>query len=97
MKNYFTKLKTASTDFYAVIKLKTASTDLYAIIKSYLLHRTFRVKFGEVIKHTQLKKINSVPQSNVLGSFYLLYTADFPVALGSTTVTYRRQSYTCGS
>jgi len=62
--------------------------DLYAIIKSYLLQRTFRVKFGEVV--TQLKDINSgVPQGSVLGSvLYLLYTADLPVALDIITATY---------
>jgi hypothetical protein len=32
-------------------------TDFYAVIKSYLLHRIFRVKYGEVV--TQLKKLNS--------------------------------------
>jgi len=38
--------------------------DLYAIIRFYLLHRTFRVKYGEII---QLKEINSgVPQDSVL-------------------------------
>jgi hypothetical protein len=62
-------------------------TDLYAI-KSYLLQRTFRVKYGEVV--TQLKEINSgMPQDNILEPvFYLLYIADFLVALGSITVTY---------
>jgi len=62
--------------------------DLYAIIKSYLLQRTFRVKFGEVV--TQLRDINSeVPQRSVLGSvLYLLYTADLPVALDTITATY---------
>jgi len=45
--------------------------NLYAIIKLYLLQRTFRVKFGEVM---QLKDINSgVPQGSVLGLvLYLL-------------------------
>jgi len=61
-------------------------TDLYAIIRSYLLHRIFRAKYGEIV--IQLKKINSrVPQDSVL-VFYLLYTADLPVALGSITAIY---------
>jgi len=62
--------------------------DLYTIIKSYLLQRTFRVKFREVV--TQLKDINSgVPQGNVLGPvLYLLYIADLPVAQDIITATY---------
>jgi len=60
--------------------------DLYAIIKSYLLQRTFRVKFREVV--TQLKDINSgVLQGSVLRPvLYLLYTAD--LALVTITATY---------
>jgi len=39
-------------------KIKSCfSSDLYTIIKSYLLQRTFKVKFGEMV--TQLKNINS--------------------------------------
>jgi len=70
--DYFTKLKTA---------FQSISTP------SYLLHRTFRIKYREVV--IQLKKINSgVPQSNVIGlMLYLLYTADLPIALISTIVT----------
>jgi len=50
------------------------------VIRSYLLHRTFRVKYGEVI--TQLKGINSgVPQGSVLKPvLYSLYIANLPVA-----------------
>jgi len=60
---------------------------LYAVIKSYLLYRTFRVKYGEVA--IQLKELNSwVPQGSVLGTvLYLLYTADFLVGLSFTTAT----------
>jgi len=49
-------------------------------MKSYLLQRTFRVKYGEAV--TQLKEINSrVPQGSVLGPvLYLLY-ADLSVTL----------------
>jgi len=67
---------------------KRFPTDLYIIIKSYLLHRTFRVKYDEDI--IQLKEINSgVPQDSVLGSvLYLFYTVDLPVALSSTTAIY---------
>jgi len=63
-------------------------TDLYIVIRSYLLHRTFRVKYEEEV--SQLKEINSVvPQGNILGPvLYLIYIADLPVALGSTTTTY---------
>jgi len=52
---------------------------LHAIIKSYLLQRTFRVKFGKEI--TQVSDINSgVPQGNVLGPMlYPLCTAYLPV------------------
>jgi len=59
--------------------------DLYAIIKLYLLQKTLRVKFREVV--TQLKDINSgVTQSSMLGPvLYLLYTA---VALDTITATY---------
>jgi len=64
-------------------------TYLYAIMRSPLLHRTVRVKYGEIV--TQQKEINSgMLQSNVLGSVfnqYLLYTADFSVAVRSTTAT----------
>jgi len=58
-------------------------------MRSYLLHRTFRVKYGEV-QVIQLKEINSgVSQASVLELvLYLLYTADLPVALGYTTATY---------
>jgi len=61
---------------------------LYAIIKSYLLQRSFRVKFGKVV--TKLKDINfGIPQGNVLGQMlYLLYTADLPVALDTITAIY---------
>jgi len=76
------------TENYFIQSKVSFSTDFYVIIKCYLLHRTFRVKYGEVV--TQLKEINSgVPQDSVLGPMlYLLYTADLPVALGSTTATY---------
>jgi hypothetical protein len=40
-----------------VYKIKNSfATDFYAVIRSYLLHRTFRVKYGEVV--IQLKEIN---------------------------------------
>jgi len=59
---------------------------LISIIRSYLLHRTFRVKCGEVI--TQLNKINfRVLQDSVLGPvLYLLYIVDLPVALDRTAI-----------
>jgi len=62
-------------------------SDLYAIIKSYLLQRTFRVKYGETV--TQLKEMNSgVPQGSVLGPvLYLLYTADLLFASSTATAT----------
>jgi hypothetical protein len=42
-------------------------SSLHVVVKSYLLDRTFRIKYGEVV--TQLKEINSgVFQGNVLGS-----------------------------
>ncbi|KAH0944411.1 hypothetical protein HN011_009142 [Eciton burchellii] len=67
--------------------------DFYAIIRSYLLHRTFRVKYGEVVTkeiNSQLKEISSrIPQGSVLGPvLYLLYTTDLSLALGSTTTSY---------
>jgi len=67
---------------------KRFPTDLYIVIRSYLLHRTFRVKYEEEI--SQLKEINSVvPQGSILEPvLYLIYIADLPVALGSTTTTY---------
>jgi hypothetical protein len=58
--------------------------DLYVVIKSYLLYRTFIVKYREVI--TQLKEMNSVISQNVLG--LELYIADLPIALGITTAIY---------
>jgi len=62
-------------------------SDLYAIIKSYLLQRTFRVKFGGLV--TQSKNINSGIQGSVLRLvLYLLYTADLPVAPDTITATY---------
>jgi len=62
--------------------------DLYAIIKSYLLQRTFRFKFGEML--TQLKDINSeIPQGSMLGlMLYLLYTAELPVVQDTIIATY---------
>jgi len=62
--------------------------DLYTIIKSYLLQRSFRVIYVEAL--TQLKDINSgVPQGSMLGSvLYLLYTANFLLALDATIATY---------
>jgi len=70
-------------------------TDLYAIIRSYLLHRTFRVKYREVIT---TKKINSgVPQDSILTSILsaiCYHIADLPVALDSTTATYADDRYT---
>jgi len=54
---------------------KSFLIDFYAIIKSYLLHRTFRVKC-EVV--TQLKEINSeVSQCSVGLVLYLLYMLVF--------------------
>jgi len=66
---------------------------IYAIIRSYLLYRTFTVKYEEVI--TQLKKINSgISQSSILRPIlYLLYTADLPLSLGSITTMRRIQLY----
>jgi len=68
------------------------STDLYAIIRPYLLHRTFRIKYGIV---TQLKEINSrVPQgigtSRIKTRTYICYTPlIFQIrVLGSTIATY---------
>jgi hypothetical protein len=63
-------------------------TDLYAIIRSYLLHRTFRVKHRKA--GTQLKEINSgMLHSRVLRPvLYLLFTADLPIALDSATATH---------
>jgi len=59
--------------------------NLYAIIKSYLLQRTFRVKFREVVM--QLKDINS--RGSVLGPvLHLLRTADLPVAPDTIIATY---------
>jgi len=54
----------------------------------YLLQRTFRIKFGEVV--TQLKDTNSgAPQGSVLRPMlYLLHPADLPVALDTITATY---------
>jgi transcription initiation factor IIE alpha subunit len=51
-------------------------TDLYAIIRSYLLYKTFKVKYEEIVN--QLEINSGVPQGNVLRRvLYLLYTADF--------------------
>jgi hypothetical protein len=54
-------------------RIKNFPCDLYAVIKSYLLQRTFIVKYGEVV--IQLRKINSVIfQSSILELvLYLLY------------------------
>jgi len=73
-------------------------TDFYIIIRSYLLHKTFRVKYEEK-EVTQLKEINSgVPQNSILGLvLYLIYTVDLPVTLVSTTATYANDSHTSSS
>jgi hypothetical protein len=66
-------------------------TDFCTVISSYLLHRTFRVIYGELyIVVTQSKEINSgVSQNTVLGPMlYLLYTAVLPIAMDSTIITY---------
>jgi len=39
-------------------KIKSSSaTDLYAIVRFYLFHRTFRIKYGEVV--IEVEEINS--------------------------------------
>jgi hypothetical protein len=67
-------------------------TDLYAVIKSYLLRKTFKVKYAKVV--TQLKEINSgVSQGSVIEPvLYLLYIADLPIALSSTAAIYADDS-----
>jgi len=63
------------------------SPDLHAIIKSYLLQRTFRVKFGEVV--TQLKDIKawSITRQRA-GTGALSATAGLPVAQDTITAIY---------
>jgi len=53
-------------------------TDLYAIIRSYLLYKTFRIKYGEII--IQLKKIlgylwnvSGAFQDSILGPYFICY------------------------
>jgi len=70
---------------YNIFKIKYSFHFFYTVIKSYLLHKTFIVKFYKVREAvTQLKEINSsqeVPQGNILGIAVSAIPADFSVAL----------------
>jgi len=69
-------------------KIKRFLFYLYAIIKSYLIQKTFSVKYGVTV--TQLKEINfGIPQGIVVGPIlYVLYIADLSITLGTTTANY---------
>jgi retron-type reverse transcriptase len=68
-------------------KLKTSHLTSI-VIKSYLLHRTFIVKYVGVVP--QLKKINSgVPQDSKLRPMlYMLYIANLSFDLYTVTIIY---------
>ena len=72
-----------------IYKIKTLFPDtIYKILKSYPENRYFLIKYRE--EHTSLHSILSgVPQGSVLGPLlYLLYTADLPTMVDSTTATF---------
>ena len=61
---------------------------MYRILQSYLTNRYFRTKYREV--YSSIRPILAgVPQGSVLGLLlYLIYTADLPTLVNSTTATF---------
>jgi len=70
-------------------KLSTFLPDnMYRILQSYLMNRYFRTKYREA--YSSLRQILAgVLQGSVLGPLlYLIYTADLPTLVNSTTATF---------
>lgn len=70
-----------------LFKIKSSLPFVYTILRSYLLDRTFKVRYREELSPE--RKIRAgVPQGSVLGPIlYLLYTADLPTSPDKTTTT----------
>jgi hypothetical protein len=63
-------------------------TNIYRIIESYLTNRYFRTKY-RVAYSSPRPILAGLPQGSVLGPIlYIIYTADLPTMVNSTTVTF---------